>query len=108
MTLNEAPACRADEEIAEALANGEEVIPLNMEPTLVELLDIGVQRLKERPTWKVSGTFTMRPAKKLRKCRLACLRPVVEMYLRNARSWWRTYIARFIDSVSAKSVLALL
>ncbi len=42
-----------DEEIAEALANGEEVIPLNMEPTLVELLDIGVQRLKERPTWKV-------------------------------------------------------
>ncbi len=43
----------ADEEIAEALANGEEVIPLNMEPTLVELLDIGVQRLKERPTWKV-------------------------------------------------------
>ena len=44
---------RADEEIAEALANGEEVIPLNMEPTLVELLDIGVRRLKERPTWKV-------------------------------------------------------
>ena len=42
-----------DEEIAEALANGEEVIPLNLEPTLVELLDIGVQRLKERPTWKV-------------------------------------------------------
>ena len=49
----ETPCVLADEEIAEALANGEEVIPLNMEPTLVELLDIGVQRLKERPTWKV-------------------------------------------------------
>ena len=52
-------ACCADEEIAEALANGEEVIPLNMEPTLVELLDIGVQRLKERPTWKVGRVLVM-------------------------------------------------
>lgn len=47
-----APAL-ADEEIAEALAQGQEVLPINLEPTLVDLLDVGVRRLEEKPTWKV-------------------------------------------------------
>lgn len=32
---------------------GQELLPINLEPTLVDLLDTGVQRLEDRPTWKV-------------------------------------------------------
>src|SRR4051812_40702288 len=46
--------CIAAAEIAEAEAAGEELLPLPVEPTLSEVLEEGISRLKtEKKTWKV-------------------------------------------------------
>ena len=29
------------------------MLPINLEPSLLDLLEVGVTRLEERPTWKV-------------------------------------------------------
>lgn len=49
--------CRAAQEIAEAEARGEELVPLVAEPTLLESLEDGISRLStDRGTWKVRSS----------------------------------------------------